>query len=71
MPQNTFDDRSTLIRIKAFCKKPLPDKQAIAWSNVEPDLCHHMASLSYNDRFDTIDISVVGYKLVVSPVRDQ
>ena len=32
MPQNTFDYKSTLI-------------QLITWGYIDPDLCHHMASL--------------------------
>ena len=28
---------------------PSGNKQAITWANVDPDLCHHMASLGHNE----------------------
>ena len=37
IPQNPFDDESTLVQ------------QAIAWVNVDPDLCRHIASLDLNE----------------------
>ena len=37
MPQNTFDDKSTLAQ------------QAISCANVDPTLCWHMVSLGHNE----------------------
>ena len=45
LPYNTFDDKSTLVEVMAWCHK----QQAITGANVDPDLHHHMASLSHNE----------------------
>ena len=37
------DDKSTLVQVMAWAVR----QQAITWANVDPDLCHHMASLGY------------------------
>ena len=39
---NTFDDKSTLAQVMAWCS------QAITWANVDQDLYHHMTPLGYN-----------------------
>ena len=36
MPQNTVDDKSTLVKL-------------ITWANVNFDLCRHMTSLGHNE----------------------
>ena len=39
MPQDSTDDESTLVR--------LPDStEPFTWANIDPDQCHHMASLN-------------------------
>ena len=45
MPQNPIDDKSTLVQVMAWCLR----HQAITWTNVDPDLCHHMAWLGHNE----------------------
>ena len=39
------DGQSTLVQVMAWCVR----QQAIAWVNVDPDLCHHMVSLGHNE----------------------
>ena len=39
MPQNTFDDKSTLVQVMPWCHRGPSHSQA----NVDPDLCLHMA----------------------------
>ena len=43
MPQETFDDMSTLVQAMAWCHQPM--HQAITWANIDPDLHYHMVSL--------------------------
>ena len=45
MPKNTFDDKSTLIQVKSWYRR----QQSITWANVDPDMCHRIASLDCND----------------------
>ena len=45
MPQDTFDDRSTLVQVMALCLQ----QQAITWANVDQDLSGHMASLGHKE----------------------
>ena len=44
MQQHTFDDKSTLDQVMAWCRQ----QQAIIWTNVDPDLCRDMASVDQN-----------------------
>ena len=46
MPQNKFDE-SQFFHVMPRCHIARP--QAITWANVDPDPCHHMASLSRNE----------------------
>ena len=39
------DNKSTLVQAMDCCAR----QQAITWSNVDPDLCRHMASLGHNE----------------------
>ena len=41
IPRNIFDDNSILVEVEARCR------QATTWSNFDPDIYRHMASLSY------------------------
>ena len=43
MPWSTFYDKSILIQVIAWCR------QTINWSNVDPDLHHHMVSIGHNE----------------------
>ena len=45
MPLNSTDDKSTMVQVMAWCRQA----QAIAWANVDPDLCRHMVSLGPNE----------------------
>ena len=46
MTLDLTEDKSTLVQeVMAWCLR----QQAIAWANVDPDLCHHMASLGHNE----------------------
>ena len=45
MPQNIFDDKSTLVQVIAWC----PQQQDITWANADPDLYHDMASPGHNE----------------------
>ena len=45
MPQKPFDRKSTLVQVMAWCHQA----QAITWANVDPDLCHHMASWGHDE----------------------
>ena len=45
MPQNSTDDKATLVQVMAWCRC----QQAIAWANVDPDLCRHTVSLDPNE----------------------
>ena len=45
MPLDLTDDKSTLVEVMAWCRQA----QAITWANVDPVLCHHMASLGLNE----------------------
>ena len=47
MPQNTFDDKPTLVQVMACCLTAWR-QQAITWANVDPDLCHHIASQGHH-----------------------
>ena len=38
------DKQSTLVQVMAWCRQA----KSHTWANVDPDLCHHMASLSHN-----------------------
>ena len=38
------DDQSTLVQLIGVVRQ-----QAITWANVDPDLCHHLASLGHNE----------------------
>ena len=40
MSLDLTDDKSTLVQVR---------QQAIAWANVDPDLCHQMASLGLTE----------------------
>ena len=42
MPQNPFDDKSALLQVMAWCHQA-------TWTNVDPDLFYHMASLGHNE----------------------
>ena len=44
MPENATDEKLTLVQVMACCHQ-----QAITWTNVDPDICHHMASLCHNE----------------------
>ena len=48
MPQNTFDDMSTLNKAMASCRQAT-GLQAITWANVNPDIYRHMRSLGPNE----------------------
>ena len=45
MQQNTFDAKSMLVQEMAGAVR----QQAIAWANVDPDLCCQMALLCHNE----------------------
>ena len=45
MPQNLTDDKSTLVQIVAWCRQA----PSHCLSQVDPDLCCHMASLGVNE----------------------
>ena len=45
MPQNSIDDKSTLVQVRVGAIR----QQAITWANVDPNLCHHMAWLGLNE----------------------
>ena len=45
MPLDLTDDKSTLVQVMAWCHQ----EQAITWADVDPDLCHPMASLGLNE----------------------
>ena len=38
-------DKSTLVQVISWCRQAT----SITWANVDPDLCHHMASLGHNE----------------------
>ena len=61
MPQDTFDDMSTLVQVIALCLQ----QQAITWANVDPDLSRHMASLGHRElnRHQTILHSFLNFFL--------
>ena len=42
MSQSLIDDKSTLVQVGAR-------RQPINWTNVNPDICHHMALLGHID----------------------
>ena len=42
------DGKSTLVKVMAWRLR----QQAITWANVDPNLCHHMASLGNNELND-------------------
>ena len=55
IPQNTFDGKSTLVQVMAWCHQATSQylnhffttrQQAITWANVDPDLCPHQATIS-------------------------
>ena len=46
MPQKLFDGKSTLVQVMAWCHQ---EAQANTWANVDPDLCHHMASWGHDE----------------------
>ena len=45
MSLHLTDDKSTLVQVMAWCRQ----QEAITWTNVDPDLCRHMASLGHNE----------------------
>ena len=45
MPLDLTDENSTLVQVMACAIR----QQAITWANVDPDLCHQMASLGLNE----------------------
>ena len=53
------DDKSTLVQVMAWCCQAT---QAITWTNVDPDLCHHMMSPGHNE-FNKVAGSVL-YELL-------
>ena len=53
MPQNTFDDESTLVQVLLDAVRQL----AITRAYVDPDLCRHIASLGHNVFFKKSTVS--------------
>ena len=49
------DDQSKLVQVMACVVR----QQAITWGNVDPDLCHHMASLGHNEFNATMYFSLL------------
>ena len=45
MPLDLTDDKSTLVQVLAWCHQATSH----TWANVDPDLCHQMASLGLNE----------------------
>ena len=45
LPQKTFDDRSTLVQVMAWCRQA-PSHYL---TQCQPNLCHHMTSLDHNE----------------------
>ena len=45
MQENTFDNKSALVKVMAWCIK----QQAIIWANIDPDLCCYKASQSHSE----------------------
>ena len=45
LPQNTFDYKSILVQVMAWCWQ----HQAITWANVDIDLCRHMTPSGQNE----------------------
>ena len=53
MPPNLTNENSALVQVAV-------GQQAITWASIDPDLCHHMASLSHNEmiRVMTFDCTI-------------
>ena len=50
MSLNLTDDKSTLVQVMAWCRHSRPSgSKPFTWTNVDLDLCHHMASLGCED----------------------
>ena len=45
MPENTFDDKSTLVQVMAWCHQATSHY----WANVVPELCRHRASRGHKE----------------------
>ena len=39
VPQNSFDDKSTLVQVMAWCRQAWWRHQAITWTTVDQDMC--------------------------------
>ena len=48
MPQNLTNKKSTLVQVMVWCRQAT----SLTWANVDPDLCHHMASLGHTELND-------------------
>ena len=47
MSLNLSNDKSTLIQVMAWCHRATSHYLSQCWPNVDPDLCHPMASLGH------------------------
>ena len=53
------DDQSTLVQVMAWCRQA----KAITWANVDPDLCHQIASLGHSELIlSDADIGLASFK---------
>ena len=57
MPENTFDEKSTMVQWQAWCRHAANHTEG----NVKLYLCRYMTSLGHNEGMKNIDGLKIGY----------
>ena len=54
MSLDLTDDKSAMVQGMVWCRQ----EKSIAWANVDPDLCRHMASLGHSELIGAVGLFV-------------